>query len=82
MWKVRVGKAPWSGTYFPYFLDFLQYLQNSTPLLSSQRDGPPDNVTTTVNAGFIVSVHSHDIMENRPVDPDNIQGGHRPICFT
>ena len=30
--------------------------------------------------GYIVSVHSM-VMENRPVDPGNIQGSHRPISF-
>ena len=33
-----------------------------------------------LHAGFIVSVHRMS-MENRPVDPDNIQRGHRPISF-
>ena len=36
----------------------------------------------TVHAGFIVSsVHRMIIIENRPVDPDNIQGSHRSISF-
>ena len=36
---------------------------------------------STLHAGFIVFVHRVIIMENRPVDSDNIHGSHRPISF-
>ena len=38
------------------------------------------NIITTLYEGYIVSVHRM-VMENRPVDPGSIQGGHRPISF-
>ena len=38
------------------------------------------NMIPTLYEGYIVSVHKM-VMENRPVDPGNIQGSHRPISF-
>ena len=39
------------------------------------------NIIPTLYEGYVVSVHRM-VMENRPVDPDSIQGSHRPISFT
>ena len=38
------------------------------------------NFIPTLYAGYTVSVHRM-VMENRPVDPGNIQGRYRPIYF-
>ena len=38
-------------------------------------------IISTLHAGFVVSVHRMITVENGPVDPDNIQGSHRPISF-
>ena len=38
------------------------------------------NIIPTLYEGYVVSVHRM-VMENRPVDPGNIQGSHRPISF-
>ena len=38
------------------------------------------NIIPTLYAGYIVSMYIM-VMENRPVDPDSIQGSHRPTSF-
>ena len=38
-------------------------------------------IISILHAGFIVSVRRMIIMKNRPVDPGNIQGCHRPTLF-
>ena len=37
-----------------------------------------DEIFNLTSGGFF---YSRSIMENRPVDPDNIEESHRPICF-
>ena len=51
----------------------ISYLSNPLLFLLTMSD---NNIIFT-----ILSVHMMIFMENHPVDPDNIEGSHRPVSF-
>ena len=39
------------------------------------------NIIPTLYEGYYIVLMHRMVVENRPVDPDSIQGSHRPISF-